>query len=100
MPPTCRRKAIGEFSKGETMSNEAEGLLRFMRTTRPREELRVALDVIRDFKACENRDEWAMPFHHWMRLEQLEDYLKLLVGDRPDEVSDQTALDYFGRLNR
>jgi hypothetical protein len=52
----------------------ADGLLRFLKTERPLDELRVALAVIREFKSCESPNEWAMPIYHWTRLEQLEDF--------------------------
>jgi hypothetical protein len=74
----------------------AEGLLRFLETKRPLDDLQSALSVIREFKSLESRDEWAeMPFIGWCRLEQLEDYLKLLTGDGADEVSDEIAKAYF-----
>lgn len=79
----------------------AEGLLRFLETKRPLDELRVTLATIREFKSLESRDEWAeTPFIGWLRLEQLEDFLKLLTGDGANEVTDKMAKAYFAAIRR
>jgi hypothetical protein len=41
----------------------AEGLLRFLETKRPLDELRVTLATIREFKEFESRDEWMILIH-------------------------------------
>jgi hypothetical protein len=78
----------------------AEGLLRLLETERPLDELRVTLATIREFKELESRDEWMMRFIAWVRLEQLEDYLRLLTNDGADEVSDEVARAYFAAMRR
>jgi hypothetical protein len=55
----------------------------FLKTQRTRKELRTALEVIREFKKSESREEWlAMPFLGWARLEQLEEFLAYLVENK------------------
>jgi hypothetical protein len=52
-----------------------------MATQRDRGDLRIALEVLREFKALESAAEYCgAPFTVWARLEQLEDYLEQLVG--------------------
>jgi hypothetical protein len=81
--------------------NTAQGLLRFLETKRPLDELKIALAVVREFKALESRDEWVeTPFIGWLRFEQFEDYLKLLTGDGADEVKDGVAKMYFATIHR
>lgn len=61
-------------------------LIDFLKTTRTKEELRHALDVLRDFKACEDWKEWAViPFATWVKLEQMEEFLAHLVEGKPLE---------------
>jgi len=56
----------------------------FLKTTRSKEELRHALEVLRDFKQCESKEEWALiPFAAWAKLEQLEEFLAHLVDGAP-----------------
>jgi hypothetical protein len=58
----------------------------FLKTNRTRDELRSALEVIREFKECESENEWLMiPFAAWTKLEQLEEFLAHLVEDKPLE---------------
>lgn len=59
-------------------------IIDFLKTQRPKEELRVALAVLRDFKQCESQEEWLMiPFDAWAKLEQLEEFLAHLVDGEP-----------------
>jgi hypothetical protein len=52
----------------------------FLKTDRPKEDLKMALEVLREFKKCESTEEWAYtPFAVWSKLEQLEDFLEHLV---------------------
>lgn len=56
----------------------------FLNTETPKPELRVALNVIRAFKACQSQEEWLMiPFDAWTKLEQLEEFLAHLVEGEP-----------------
>lgn len=53
----------------------------FLKTDRPKEELKAALEVLREFKGCESTGEWAMiSFAAWAKLEQLEEFLDHLVN--------------------
>ena len=52
----------------------------FLKTTRSKEELKLVLEVLREFKAGENEEEWlAIPFLAWAKVEQLQEYLEHLV---------------------
>jgi hypothetical protein len=58
----------------------------FLDTQRSKEELAIALAVLREFKLCESQEEWAViPFAAWKKLEQLEEYLAHLVENEPLE---------------
>jgi hypothetical protein len=58
----------------------------FLNTTRPKEELAVALAILREFKKCESREEWiVIPFAAWAKLEQLEEFLAHIVEAAPLE---------------
>ena len=53
----------------------------FLKTSRRKEELKIALDILLEFKKCESIEEWAMiPFVSWTKLEQLEEFLDYLVN--------------------
>jgi hypothetical protein len=57
-----------------------DGLERFLMTARSSGDLRIALDVLREFKALESASEYyATPFIAWGLLERFEDYLEILV---------------------
>lgn len=78
---------------------ERGGILTFLKTQRSKEELRTALAVLTEFKECESQAEWfGIMFDAWAKLEQLEDFLRLLTGDGANKVTDQRALDYFAEL--
>ena len=56
----------------------------FLQTTRTKEELKTALEVLREFKGSESREEWLMiPFAAWAKLEQLEEFLAYLADGDP-----------------
>lgn len=67
-------------------------LIEFLETERTKEELNTALDIIKEFKEKESEREF-MQFscESWQRLEQLEEYLKLLINREKDTVEDTTA---------
>ena len=53
----------------------------FIKTTKTKEELSTAFNVLMEFKKCENITEWCQtPFMCWSKLEQLEEFLKHLVN--------------------
>ena len=56
----------------------------FLKTTRSKEELKLALEVLREFKACESQNEWlAIPFAAWAKLEQIEEFLAHIACGEP-----------------
>jgi len=56
----------------------------FLETSRPPDELRAALAVLREFKGGESGEEYvAIPFLAWRKLEQLEEFLEHLVEGKP-----------------
>ena len=56
------------------------GVITFLKTTRSKQELQTALDVLREFKALESKEEWFnISFTAWTKLEQFEEYLAFLV---------------------
>lgn len=58
----------------------------FIKTTKTKEELRIALDVLREFKENESTEEYlSIMFSAWVKLEQLEEFLEYLVNDKPLE---------------
>jgi hypothetical protein len=72
-------------------------ILNFLKTGRDKAQLRVALEVIREFKAHESIEEYGMtPFMAWAKLEQLEEYLAHLVEDAPLEADTLRALAHIG----
>jgi len=72
-------------------------IIDFLKTTRSKNELKSALEVLREFKGCESQDEWlAISFAAWIKLEQLEEFLAHLVEDAP--LANDT-LEYMKRSN-
>lgn len=69
----------------------------FLQTARSKDELKHALEVLREFKKHESQEEWVMiPFAAWAKLEQLEEFLAHLVEDTP--LADDT-MEYMKRSN-
>jgi len=61
----------------------------FLKTKRSKKELAIALEVIKEFKACESPEEWlAIPFAAWAKLEQLNEFLEHLVNN--EKLRDDT----------
>lgn len=57
------------------------GSIKFLATKTSTEDLRTALRVLREFKACESEEEWlAIMFATWAKLEQCEEFLAYLVN--------------------
>lgn len=74
-------------------------LLEFLKTTRTTEELNLVLDVLKEFKSHESDLEWAgCSFESWVKLEQFEDYLKLLTERDVERVQDSRAKKYLETL--
>ncbi len=74
------------------MTNNENGLLDFLKTKRTIEELKLCLDILKEFKSCESYSEFCFSsFESWQRFEQFEDYLKLLTNTDVDEVEDDKA---------
>lgn len=77
------------------------GLIEFLKTKRSSKELCSALKVIEEFKSCESPEEYiGHDFCTWSRLEQLEDYLRILTNDGEGKVSDKTAKAYFSNITK
>jgi predicted transcriptional regulator len=55
-----------------------------LNTTRSKDDLRVALEILREFKQNESADEYlSIMFSAWVKLEQLEEFLEHLVENKP-----------------
>jgi hypothetical protein len=64
-------------------------IIDFLKTNRSKDDLRAALEVLREFKSCESEDEYSwVPFAAWAKLEQLEEFLAHLVDG--DSLQDDT----------
>lgn len=73
-------------------------LIDFLKTTRTKEELKTALEVLREFKECESEQEWARcPFVAWAKLEQMEEYLAHLADG--DELAKDTV-EFIKRMEK
>ena len=58
----------------------------FLKTKRPKEELKIALDILREFKMDRNAIFYNVNRpKKWMKLEQLEEFLAHLVDGEPLE---------------
>ena len=69
----------------------------FLKTKRSEKDLTIALDVLREFKAGENSEEWMeLPFAAWAKLEQLEEFLDHLVNGTDLEAD---TIAYIERLS-
>lgn len=73
-----------------------DGILRFLSSDKfSATDLKTALDVLHHFKDMESSDEWLyIPFAAWAKLEQMEDYLKLMTNSNTEDVSDEIAKAY------
>ncbi len=55
----------------------------FLKTKTSKEDLKIALKVLKEFKSFESQREWALnPFSVWIKLEQLEEFLAYLVDGK------------------
>lgn len=62
-------------------------LIDFLKTTRSKEELKTALEVLREFLDLETTEEYCMSsFESWEKFEQLFEFLAHLVEDTPLEA--------------
>jgi hypothetical protein len=56
----------------------------FLKTRQSPHDLKAALEIVREFKLCESREEWlSISFLAWDKLEQLEEFLAHLVEGKP-----------------
>lgn len=70
----------------------------FLKTKRSKEELSLALKILREFKECESQEEWmSINFVAWVRLEQFEEFLTHLVDGVP--LAEDTV-NYIKRSNK
>lgn len=59
-------------------------LIDFLKTKKTKNELKIALDVLMEFKKNETAAEYLdCPYVSWVKLEQYEEYLKHLVNGEP-----------------
>jgi len=73
-------------------------LIDFLKTTRTKEELKTALEVLREFKECEGQQEWLWGSGiTWAKLEQMEEYLAHLA-DGEDLAKD--TLEFIKRMEK
>jgi hypothetical protein len=69
----------------------------FLKTKRPKKDLKITLEVLKEFKSCESWDEYLeIWFSAWAKLEQFEEYLEHLVNGKPLQ---QDTIDYMRRQN-
>lgn len=55
----------------------------FLKTKRSKEELKIALDVLKEFKEYETMQEWEKTnFMEWAKVDQLEEFLEYLVNNK------------------
>lgn len=65
----------------------------FLKTARSKDDLKTALEVLREFKECESMAEWlSVPLAAWGKLEQLEEFLAHLVEAAPLDEDTQEFL--------
>ena len=86
-------------TKKPALMNDKHGMLRFLATDIPECDLQAALRVIEAFKALENDHEFGMPFSMWVRLEQLQDYLRMLT-DPEHKTEDTKAAAFLRRVRK
>lgn len=64
----------------------AKMLIDFLKTKRSKEELQLALDVLREFVDCESDEEYfIVPFEAWAKVGQFLEFLEHLVEGKPLE---------------
>jgi hypothetical protein len=78
---------------------EKNGLLDFLKTKRSKKELKLCLDILTEFKKHESKIEWVVtPFDTWAKLEQFEEYLKLLTNTNIKSVTDEVAKEFLKNI--
>ncbi len=81
------------------MEETENGLLEFLKTKRTKEELKLCLEILEEFKSCENQMEWMMcNFSTWVKLEQFQDYLRLLTDTELENVDDEQAKEFLNTV--
>lgn len=80
---------------------EQNGLLDFLTTKTSKEDLVTTLRVLEEFKGHESKEEWMYcSFDTWVKLEQFEDYLRILTNTKVEEVGDEVAKNFFNAQNQ
>lgn len=68
----------------------------FLQTKKTKEELSMALSVLKEFKNNESNAEYMMcPFEAWTKLEQLEEFLEFLVNGKELEEDTLNYIEYL-----
>lgn len=63
------------------------GLVEFLKTKRSKQELEIALSVLREFKSNESDEEWAAGFFlTWAQIEKFENMLVALCESKRKDV--------------
>ena len=74
-------------------------LLEFLKTKRTKDELKLVLDILKEFKNNESEKEFIYcSCESWIKLEQFEDYLRLLTDTEVEKVEDSRAKEYMKTL--
>ena len=59
-------------------------IIDFLKTSIDKEELKIALKVLKEFKSNESVEEYMfVSFSNWTKFEQLEEFLEFLVNEKP-----------------
>lgn len=68
-------------------------LIEFLKTKRTKEELKIVLDTVKEFKSKESPEEYiSTMFSAWAKLEQFEEYLEYLVNGKELEEDTKKEL--------
>lgn len=66
----------------------------FLKTVTSKDKLKVALEVIMEYKACEDQTEYLNnSFECWMKLEELQEHLEKLTDSTPHPIDYPKLLD-------
>jgi len=67
-------------------------IIDFLKTKTSKKDLKTCLDILKEFRKCESKEEWFMiPFDAWTKFEQISEYLEYLVngGKLEDDTLEQ-----------
>jgi hypothetical protein len=86
----CGVSAVAVPTIPEEGKEMKTSVIDFLTIDRPREELKIALDVLNDFRECHNGEEWFLGFSMtWQKLEQYLEFLEHMVNGQ--ELEDDTV---------